>query len=64
MNQIKYNLLKSRERFLSLNDLEKRMSGDYLRREVDARIMIKDLVTKADLSRYANLAVLKSKIIG
>ena len=42
-----------REKLISIEDLGDRMSADYLRREVDARILIKDLASKADLSRNA-----------
>ena len=34
-----------------MEELKSKLSGENLRREIDTRIMVKDLVTKADLSR-------------
>ena len=34
-----------------MEELKSKLSGENLRREIDTRIMVKDLVTKTDLSR-------------
>ena len=46
-----FEIIFLRGKLGSVSELETRMSADYLRKEVDARILIKDLATKADVSR-------------